>query len=228
MSNYGTRAGGTDDRIGAMTGSVFRSSRLGGVAFALGIALLWVGYFLPWVPHRAAALTMGAYDLGDWVTLLPQVQAGSLPVGRLHFLALLALAAALTAGRASAGRARRWLLLPAGLGALMLLPGYPAIMWYRTDATVQALLGLLAATLLAAGAFWRWPQWRWMGLLQGVVAAVSGVRALRALLLLRPVVGELYGALPPIGPGWYATLAACLLIFVAGVSGPVLQLLDRN
>ncbi len=211
-----------------MADSIFRSPRLGAVASVLGIVLLWVGYFLPWVPHRAAALSMGAYDLGDWVTLLPQVQAGSLPVGRLHFLALLALAAALTAGRASAGGARRWLLLPAGLGALMLLPGYPAIVWYRTDGAVQAQLGLLAATLLAAGSFWRWPQWRWMELLQGVAAAVLGVRALRALLLLRPVVGELYGALPPLGPGWYATLAACLLIFVGCVPGPMLQLLDRN
>lgn len=161
-----------------MSNSSLRRPLLGSLVTSLGLALLWLGYFLPWVPHRAAALSMGAYDLSDWVTLLPQVQAGSLPVGRLHFLALLALAVALTAGHASPGGARRWLLLPAGLGVLMLLPAYPSIVWYRTDGAVQAQLGLLAATLLAGAAFLRWSHWRWLGLVQGVAAAVLGVRAL--------------------------------------------------
>ena len=201
---------------------------LSGSVTALGLGLLWLGYFLPWVPHRAAALSMGAYDLAEWVTLLPQMQDGSRPVSGLHFLALLAVAVALTAGQASHKGVRRWLLLPAGLGALMLLPAYPSIAWYRTDVDVQAQLGLLAATLLAAVSFWFWHSWRWFGLVQGVVAAVLGVRALRGFLLLRPVVGDLYGALPPIGPGWYVTLVACLLIFLSGVPSAVLRLLDRK
>ena len=211
-----------------MSNSSLRRPLLGSLVTSLGLALLWLGYFLPWVPHRAAALSMGAYDLSDWVTLLPQVQAGSLPVGRRHFLALLALAVALTAGHASPGGARRWLLLLSGLGALMLLPAYPSIVWYRTDGAVQAQLGLLAATLLAGAAFLRWPHWRWLGLVQGVAAAVLGARALGGFLLIRPVVGELYGAMPPIGPGWYVTLAACTLIFLAGVPGAALSLLDRD
>ncbi len=220
--------GRRDDRIGAMANSELRRSMLGAVVTYIGLVLLWLGYFLPWVPHRAAALSMGAYDLSDWVTRLPQVQAGSLPVGRMHFLALLALAVALTAGHVSWGGIRRWLLLPAGLGALMLLPAYPSIMWYRTEAAVQAQLGLLAATLLVAAAFLHWRHWRWIGLVQGVAAALLGTRALGGFLLVRPVVGELYGALPPIGPGWYATLTACALIFLDGVLGVALRLLDRR
>ena len=130
-----------------MANSVLRFPLLGSAANLVGLFLLWIGYFLPWVPHRAAALSMGAYDLSDWVTLLPQVQFGSLPVGRLHFLSLLALAVALTVGHVSRGGVCRWLLLPAGLGALMLLPAYPAIVRYRTDMDVQAHLLLLVASL---------------------------------------------------------------------------------
>lgn len=207
---------------------VVRRPQLGVVGRSLGLLLLWLGYFLPWVPHRAAALSMGAYDLSDWVTRLPEVQSGSLAVGRLHFLALLALAVALTAGHASMGGVRRWLLLPAGLGALMLLPAYPAITLYRTDVNVQAQLGLLAATLLAAAVFWLYSHWRWLGLIQGVTVAILGIRALRGFLLVRPVLGDLYGMLPPIGPGWYATLVACVLILLAVVSNALLQLLDTK
>ena len=211
-----------------MINSVLRLPLPGSAAYPVGLFLLWIGYFLPWVPHRAAALSMGAYDLSDWVTLLPQVQSGSLPVGRMHFLSLLGLAVALTVGHVSRGGVRRWLLLPAGLGALMLLPAYPAIVWYRTDTAVQAQLLLLVASLVAAAVFWRWANWYWLGLVQGLAAAVLGQRALQGLLLVRPLVGELYGSMPPIGSGWYVTLAACSLIFIAGVRGVSFGFLDRN
>ena len=58
--------------------------------------MMWLGYFLPWIPHRAAALTMGAYDLAEWVMLLPQVQDGSIAISQLNFLALISLAVVLT------------------------------------------------------------------------------------------------------------------------------------
>ena len=58
---------------------VVRRPQLLVVGTSLGLLLLWLGYFLPWVPHQAAALSMGAYDLSDWVPLLPQVQMASMP-----------------------------------------------------------------------------------------------------------------------------------------------------
>lgn len=211
-----------------MENSTFRHLPLIRSVTALGLVLLWLGYFLPWVPHPAAALSMGAYDLSDWVTRLPPMQDGSRPVGRLHFLALLAMAVALTAGQASGKGVRRWLLLPAGLGGIMLLPAYPSIMWYRTDVAVQAQLILLVLTLVSAAALQFWHRWRWFSLVRGVVAAVLGLRALHGFLLLRPVLGDLYGALPPIGLGWYMTLVACLLIFLSGITSTLLRLLDRK
>src|SRR5258706_12494313 len=72
---------------------------------ALGLAL--VGYWLPWLTHPAAALRLNGYELSEWVTFLPGVRDGSLPLSRLLFLLplgclalLLGLAATWPAARA--------------------------------------------------------------------------------------------------------------------------------
>lgn len=50
------------------------------------LALALVGYWLPWLTHPVAALRLNGYELSEWVTFLPGVRDGSLPVGRLVFL----------------------------------------------------------------------------------------------------------------------------------------------
>src|SRR5260221_287867 len=51
---------------------------------ALGLAL--IGYWLPWLTHPVAALRLNGYELSEWVTYLPGVRDGSLPLSRLLFL----------------------------------------------------------------------------------------------------------------------------------------------
>src|SRR5882757_8110917 len=51
---------------------------------ALGLAL--VGYWLPWLTHPVAALRLNGYELSEWITYLPGVRDGSLPLSRLLFL----------------------------------------------------------------------------------------------------------------------------------------------
>ena len=51
---------------------------------ALGLAL--AGYWLPWLTHPVAALRLNGYELSEWVTYLPGVRDGSLPLDRLVFL----------------------------------------------------------------------------------------------------------------------------------------------
>jgi hypothetical protein len=51
---------------------------------SVGLAL--VGYWLPWLTQAAAALRLNGYELSEWVTFLPGVRDGSLPVSRLAFL----------------------------------------------------------------------------------------------------------------------------------------------
>ena len=120
----------------------------------VGLTMIWLGYFLPWVPHHAAALSMGAYDLAAWVMLLPQVQDGSIAISRLHFLALISLAIVLTFEVSLQGGVWRWLLLIVGLGIMMLMPSYPDILYFRTDLMVQSQIVLVGATLLMTVLLW--------------------------------------------------------------------------
>jgi len=50
------------------------------------LALALVGYWLPWLTHPVAALRLNGYELSEWVTYLPGVRDGSLPLSRLLFL----------------------------------------------------------------------------------------------------------------------------------------------
>jgi hypothetical protein len=67
---------------------------------ALGLAL--IGYWLPWLTAPAAALRLNGYELSEWITYLPGVRDGTLPLSRLLFLlplTCLALLLALAASR---------------------------------------------------------------------------------------------------------------------------------
>jgi hypothetical protein len=68
---------------------------------ALAWFLALAGYWLPWLSHPAAALRLNGYELSEWVTFLPGVRDGSLPLSRLLFLAPLACLAGLGALAAS-------------------------------------------------------------------------------------------------------------------------------
>ena len=191
------------------------------VLHLFGLLLLWTGYFGPWVGHRAAALSMNAYDLAEWVTFLPGVRAGTLPFGRLHFLAPLALAILLTALFAlRLNGMRRWILIAfAFVTGLLLLPGYPFILFWRDDPHVQSQLVLSAATwgsLLVMGLLAR--IWRASIPLVSLAVAVGGfILTIWGMSQVRPVVAELYGALPSLG--WGISAMVLGFVFVAGVSG---------
>jgi hypothetical protein len=78
------------------------------------LALSLVGYWLPWLTHPVAALRLNGYELSEWVTFLPSVRDGSLPLSRLVFLLPLGCLALLLALAASwqATRPTRLLTTP--------------------------------------------------------------------------------------------------------------------
>ena len=194
----------------------------------VGLTMIWLGYFLPWVPHHAAALNMGAYDLAEWVMLLPQVQDGSIAINRLHFLALITLAIVLTFEVSLQGGLWRWLLCMVGVGIMMMIPSYPDILYFRTNLMVQAQIALVGVTLMLTISMLYWRYWQWMKLIQGIAAVLIGYVALRALLLIRPIVGILYGSMPEIGLGWYVTLLGCLFVFVSTISDSRVRTFERE
>src|SRR5688572_10598001 len=54
------------------------------------LVLALVGYWSPWLTHAAAALRLNGYELSEWITFLPGVRSGELPLSRLLFLLPLA------------------------------------------------------------------------------------------------------------------------------------------
>jgi hypothetical protein len=57
----------------------------GQIVLVLGLALVIVGYFGPWVDHKTTALTLTGQDMGEFVKFLPEVRAGTTPMIREFF-----------------------------------------------------------------------------------------------------------------------------------------------
>jgi hypothetical protein len=124
------------------------------MARRVALLLALTGYWLPWLTHPAAALRFNGYELSEWVTFLPGVRDGSLPLSRLVFLLPLA-CLALLCGLVAARPASTLVLPP--LGAAARQPPAPPRRGLGTmlpavaDPTGWVLLGLgllLAFTVL--------------------------------------------------------------------------------
>lgn len=199
---------------------------------AVSLAALLValaGFWSPWLTHPAAALRLSGFDLAEWVTFLPGVRDGSLPLSRLAFLLPLACLALLLSVAAHTGpRRSRWRgLLPASLwgwglwflaGAcgLLVLPPYEAFRnrAYWPEYQTQFLMACAALAGVAVAGFV--PR-RATGWLQIIVAAAGGGCGAWALLTLRPAANELLNAPWAVGLGWVAMLAGFAGVAVAAV-----------
>ncbi len=174
---------------------------------AAGAVLGEIGAVAPWIPHRAAGLTVGGFDLFEVSKFFPAVRAGAVPLFREGFLLPLLTSAVLLAlvpaFAARPSRPIRWLCpVIAAVVALLALPPYPAILTAHRDPEYRGQL------LLAAGAFLlallsplarRLPP----RVLRGMIAALALaglVGGLVALVEVRPLFTDLYNA--PVGVGW--------------------------
>jgi hypothetical protein len=187
--------------------------------------LTLLGYWSPWVAHPAAALRMNGYDLSEWVTFLPGVRDGSLPLRRLDFfipLACLAVLFSLNAAPLPPARWRgllpntplRWLLLSlAGLCAFIVFPPYPAYVFPDYWPEYQTQFIIACITVLACGASYLAPE-RIRNAAQVLLALLGAGYGAWAWWTLRPTLQEFLGptwAAP--GWGWL-----CMLLGLAGLA----------
>ncbi|HUW12177.1 MAG TPA: hypothetical protein VM537_20795 [Anaerolineae bacterium] len=176
-------------------------------ALVLALLLALVGYFGPWVAHKAAALVLTGQDMGEFVKFLPDVRSGQLRVVReLFYLPLLAgsLGLVLSAGnrRLQYRRPIRWLLaVLAAPAALSMLP--PA--WTPQLMMTSEFRWQLAAIALCLGCVLCSPLLKRVAplvleVITLALALAAGSIPVWQFLRLRPAIDAVYGR--PVTLGW--------------------------
>jgi len=194
----------------------------------LGIILALVGYWGPWVDHKAAALVLSGLDMAEFVKFLPEVQAGTeLVIRELFYLPLLAtaLCLALTGGNRCLRYplwARVVMVIMAIVLTIIVLPPYPFILQalnseeYRQQFLLGAgCLALIGGTLL----YHRLPRVV-VAVLLAVVSFAGAIPPAWQFLSVRDALDRVYGQ--PIQVGWGLWLMVAGFLVVAGTGGWIL------
>ncbi len=164
-----------------------------------------IGYYGPWVPHRAAGLIVLGLDLAEYVKFLPQVADGETRLAReIFYLPLIAasLGASLIASRDALPRWSRWLLALCAipLALAMLPPAWSPAVLLQAEFRLQVIV--IASCLLVVALI---PLLRRLPdrVIFALIAALSLMAALAptwGFLQVLPPIAGLYNH--PIVPGW--------------------------
>lgn len=156
----------------------------------LGLTLILVGYFLPWLSHPASGLTLIGLDISEWTKFMPQMGSGELPHRDLFYVPPITLGICLAL--CSVGQTngwRPWLLR--GLALLVAFISFPSIDAIRFEPSGEwrprlILIGVVLLFALAAVWLDRLPQWV-VNLLLGLTAGVGFVLPTYLFWVLLPV-----------------------------------------
>jgi len=190
---------------------------------ALGLGL--VGYFAPWVAHKAAALVLVGQDMAEFVKFLPEVRAGELHVLRqLYYLPLLAGGVGLLFAAANRRLGFpwpvRWLMvvLAVPVSLSMLPPAWTPRLMLQPEFRLQSVA--IAVCLLLAGlnALLRRVSPILLEWVAAFLALVAAAVPPWQFLRLRPALDSVYGR--PIDLGWgvwltplgFGVLAVALMV----------------
>jgi len=194
----------------------------------LGLVLVAVGYFGPWVPHETAALTVTGVELAEFAKFFPQVQGGGVPVAReLFYLPLVSLFVLLSVFVARSSE-RLWrFVVPLCLAASSIFVLFPysvveslrhtlaARVPFALDPAYagQTVLVLVGTTLVLLGPLTHGLPRRVCGVFVVLLALAGVIPPLWQFALLRPLVVALYtGGSGSLGLGW--GLVTCAIGFV--------------
>jgi len=196
------------DQSAAVSGGWLKRSAA--LLLPLGAVVALVGYFLPWLPHKAAGLTLVGIEMGEWARLLPAIQAGHVRASvMLFYLPPVATGfmLALWSWNWPNRRFKSWLSRGlAVLVALLALPSWDAFnFWPREQwigrvyliafvAATAVVIGPLASIVLSRVGRGRGRQRLVALLVTAAIAAafIGGVVPAWAYYELRPAISQLY------------------------------------
>jgi hypothetical protein len=190
----------------------------------LGLALVFVGYFGPWIPHKTAALSVTGFELAEFAKFFPQVQGRVVAICRSLFYIPLVVAFVLLGILASQSTVRAVRLIVPLLAVVVLLAAvlpYPVVDSVRHAVSTRSALTLdpqymghlvllLVGSLLSllTPLVRRLPR-RVPDVLILLLALAGAVLAGWQAILLYPLVDALYTV--RVGIGW--GLVTCMVGF---------------
>jgi hypothetical protein len=194
----------------------------------LGIALALIGYWGPWVNHKAAALVLSGLDMAEFVKFLPGVRAGTESMIRELFY-LPPLAAALCLALMGSTRHLRYplwarviMVIVAIALAMIVLPPYPFILQAlgSDEFRRQFLMAAGCLVIIAASLLYRRLSKAIVAGLLIVISIVGAIPPVWQFLSIRSALDSVYGQ--PIHIGWGLWLMAAGFVVVAGAGGWIL------
>lgn len=191
----------------------------------LGILVALIGYWGPWVDHKAAALVLCGLDMSEYVKFLPEVREGSVVVLRELFY-LPPLAAALCLALLVGWLWPRYpaivrvLMLGLAVGlCLIVLPPYPFVLHALSSAEFrgQFILSVLCLLLIAASPLYRRLPTGLVKLVLIALVLLGAIPAMAQFFAVRPALNRAYGWPVQIGWGlWVMVVGFAFVIAAAG------------
>ena len=189
----------------------------------LGVLLILIGFFSPWVPHSTAGLALTGFEIGEWIKFAPEMRGEAPPLRRTNFYwppVVAATGLAMLAAGARSWRLGDWLLIV--LAALLSLFPFPLLEEIRGLGGVTASAGRFALVALgvaaAALAIWRRalpPR------IRGLVLVANGALGVwmvsTAFSEAEPIVERLYAHLIDPGLGYNLTRGGMLILVLVGI-----------
>ena len=180
------------------------SIRRWGLIMVAGIVGM-VGYFGPWVPHRAAGLIIPGLDLAEYVKFLPQFMSGQLQFRReIFYLPLLtaSLTASLLASRRSLPT---WLRTLSALAAIplalaMLPPAWSPGLLRLPEFRLQAVAIMICLLMVPLSALLRYLPDRLVLATIALLALGAAIFPAWGFLQVGPAIALLYRQ--PLAYGW--------------------------
>ncbi|MDJ0752496.1 MAG: hypothetical protein QNJ45_03185 [Ardenticatenaceae bacterium] len=184
--------------------------------------LILIAYFLPWINHAAAGLTLIGLDVSEWVKFLPQMQSGELPNRDYLYLPPLLLGGCLALSTLWVDQSRwqRWLLRFLALGVgLIAFPSFDAIRFedasqWRPRLIWIALLAIWSLLLVPLIGRFSAGNGQKLIISSGLLVLALGGGILPAVVLLptQRVVGEWLNIAVSPGAGFYLSTAGFFVL----------------
>jgi hypothetical protein len=187
----------------------------------LVMALGLVGYYGPWVPHKAAGLIVVGLDLAEYVKFIPEVASGQIRLYReIFYLPLFAASVAATI-IASRDSLPRWVRVPLALIAIplalaMLPPAWSPAVLRMAEFRLQVSAIAFCLLLVPATAVLRHMPDRLALVILALISLAAAVPPAWGFLLVHGAIEGLYRRPLPLGWGlWLQTLGFLACAFVS-------------